>query len=240
MLNISIPAAVNGIYGYKPSSGILPMFGFAASNWPGMNTGIPAVCGPMAHSARDLSLLTKVVRNARPWLGDPGVIPSVYETVTSGRCPVIGVIQKSGLTPHPPILRAIREASEKLHQAGFEVKNFKPPDFAEIRKITRELFTLDGLSYPKQELAKAGEPVVPCVKGIGFWDMPAKTPEETWALNAKKLAVQKEMLDCWQEAKVDVVICPAGPHTAVHPGEWVYDTYTVAWNAVDVRHPSPC
>jgi amidase len=47
------------------------------------------------------------------------------------------------------------------------------------------------------------------------------------------------MLDRWQEAKVDVVLCPAGPHTAVLPGEWNMDTYTVVWNAMDVRYLLP-
>ncbi|KAL3424077.1 fatty-acid amide hydrolase (amidase) [Phlyctema vagabunda] len=228
-----IPAAANGTYGYKPSNGILPMIGYAASNWPGMNTGVPAVCGPLANSLRDLTLLTKVVRGVKPWIFDPAVVPHICERGVSARKPVVGVISSSGLTPHPPILRGIREARRKLEAAGFEVKDFSPPDFADIRKVTKELFTLDGLSYPKRELAKAGEPVVQSVSNIGFWPVPAKTPEEMWRLNAKKLSIQKEMLDRWQQAKVDVVLCPAGPHTAVKPGNWMMDHYTVVWNAVD-------
>lgn len=229
-----IPAAANGTYGFKPSFGILPMLGYAASNWVGMNTGIPAVCGPIANSMRDLSLLCRVVRDAKPWLVDPAIIPNIFESSTLDRRPVVGVIHRSGLTPHPPVRRAIREAASKLRDAGFEVKEFTPPDFAEIRSVTAELFTLDGLSYPKRELEKAGEPVVESVEKIGFWFKKPKEPEEMWALNAKKLALQKQMLDRWQEAKVDVVLCPVGPHTAVLPGDWRNDMYTVAWNAMDV------
>ena len=210
------------------------MWGYAASNWAGMNTGVPAVCGPLAHSARDLTMFTKVIRAAQPWLGDPAVIPFICEKGVSKRKPVIGVIEQSGLTPHPPILRAIRDAAAKLRNAGFEVKEFTPPDFAEVGRITRELFTLDGFSYPKREMTKAGEPVVPSVKAINFWDMSAKSPEEMWAWNAKKIGIQKAMLDCWQKAQIDIVLCPAGPHTAVAPGHWKYDYYTVVWNAVDV------
>jgi len=210
------------------------MLGYAASNWVGMNTGIPAVCGPIANSVRDLSLLCRVVRDAKPWLVDPAIIPNIFESSTLDRRPVVGVIHRSGLTPHPPVRRAIREAASKLKDAGFEVKEFTPPDFAEIRSVTAELFTLDGLSYPKRELEKAGEPVVESVEKIGFWSKKPKEPEEMWALNAKKLALQKQMLDRWQEAKVDVVLCPVGPHTAVLPGDWRNDMYTVAWNAMDV------
>ncbi|KAI9746634.1 MAG: hypothetical protein M1818_000348 [Claussenomyces sp. TS43310] len=231
--SIRIPSAANGIYGYKPSFGVLPMLGFAPSNWPGQNTGIPAVLGPLAHSARDLVLLTRVIRDMQPWHGDPAVIPDVLEAGTQSRRPVVGIFYKSGLTPHPPVYRALREAVAKLQNAGYEVKDFVPPDFVEIRKITKQLLTLDGLSYPKRELEKAGEPVLPAVESFGFWSEPAKTPEEHWALNAQKGAMQKQMLDRWQQAEVDVVICPAGPYTAVLPGGWISDHYTVAWNAVD-------
>lgn len=232
--SIRIPAAANGIYGYKPSFGVLPMLGYAASGWTGMNTGVPAVCGPLGHSVRDLSLLAKVVRGAKPWMDDPAIIPYVCERGVSDRLPIVGVIEKSSLTPHPPVLRAIRAASEKLRQSGFTVKPFDPVDFGDIRNVTRQLFTLDGLSYPKRELAKTGEPPVPGVRNINFWGMPPKTPEEMWAWNTKKLSLQKEMLDRWTAAGIDVVLCPAGPHTAVKPDEWIYDTYTVAWNAMDV------
>ena len=236
---VRIPAAANGVYGYKPSFGILPMIGYSASGWVGANTGVPAVCGPLAHSARDLSLLTRVVRDEKPWQFDPAIIPLVMESGTTSRKPVVGVIHKSGLTPHPPVRRATREAARKLAEAGFIVKEFTPPDFNEIRLVTKELFTLDALSYPRGQLEKAGEPVVPSVEAIGFWSIPRKTHEETWALNARKLAFQKQMLDAWRDAGIDIVLAPAGPHTAVLPGDWTNDMYTVAWNAMDVS-PITC
>ncbi|KAI1095591.1 amidase [Rostrohypoxylon terebratum] len=231
--SIRIPAACNGIYGYKPSFGVIPMIGYSYSGWTGSNTGIPAVTGPLGHSVRDLDLFASVVRAAKPWSFDPAVIPNIMELDISSRKPVVGVIYESGLTPHPPVRRAMREAVSKLKAAGFEIKEFNPPDFVSIRDITEQLFTLDGLSYPKQEFAKSGEPVVPSVIKIGFWDIPPKTQEEAWMWNTKKGQVQKEMLDEWQRVGCDVVLAPAGPHTAVLPGDWTSDIYTVAWNVCD-------
>ncbi|KAH8671430.1 amidase [Xylariales sp. PMI_506] len=231
--SIRIPAAANGVYGYKPTFGIIPMLGYSLSGWSGSNTGIPAVTGPLGHSVRDLALWTRVVRDAEPWRLDPAVIPNIMEIGTSTRKPVVGVIYQSGLTPHPPVVRAMKEAVAKLEAAGFEVKEFSPPDFLEIRKITEQLFTLDALSFPKQELARAGEPVVQGVKNIGFWELPRKSQEEAWALNTKRLGIQKQMLDEWQRVGCDLVLAPAGPHSAVKPGEWTSDIYTVVWNAVD-------
>lgn len=232
--SVRIPSACNGVYGYKPSFGIIPMIGYSYSGWSGSNTGIPAVTGPLGRSVRDLTLFTRIVRGTKPWLFDPSVMPSIMEFDVASRKPVIGVIYASGLTPHPPVRRALREAVAKLTTAGFEVKEFNPPDFIGIREISEQLFTLDGLSYPKQECAKSGEPPVPSVKKIGFWDIPAKSQEETWQWNTKKLEIQKKMLDEWQRVGCDVVLAPVGPHTAVLPDDWTSDIYTVAWNVVDV------
>ncbi|KAI0593145.1 amidase [Biscogniauxia sp. FL1348] len=232
--SIRIPAAANGVYGYKPTFGIIPMIGYSFSGWPGSNTGIPAVAGPLGHSVRDLAMFTKVVRDANPWTFDPAIIPNIMECgTTASRKPVVGVIYESGLKPHPPVRRALREAVAKLSAAGFVVKDFHPPDFIHIREVSEQLFTLDALSYPKQEFAKSGEPVVPSVKKIGFWDIPPKSQEEAWAWNAEKLNIQKQMLDEWQRVGCDVVLAPVGPHTAVLPEEWTSDIYTVAWNVTD-------
>ncbi|KAI1874129.1 uncharacterized protein JN550_002708 [Neoarthrinium moseri] len=231
--SVRIPAAANGVYGYKPSFGIIPMIGYSYSGWTGSNTGIPAVTGPLGHSVRDLALFTRIVRESHPWRFDPSVIANIMEIEVSSRKPVVGVLYQSGLTPHPPIRRGLQEAVEKLKSAGFDVREFTAPNFLDIREITEQLFTLDGLSYPKQELQKTGEPVVNSVQQIGFWDIPRKTQEEAWAWNTKKLAIQKQMLDEWQRVGCDVVLAPAGPHTAVRPGDWTSDIYTVAWNAVD-------
>ena len=210
------------------------MLGNAPSSWPGTNPGVPAVCGPLAHSIRDVRLLMKVVRSFEPWMGDPAIIPGIFETPTNTRLPVIGVIRQSALTPHPPVRRAIEEAVTKLRTAGFNVKEFSPPDFSEIKRITQELFTLDGLSYARREMGLTGEPVLDSIVKLGLWKRKRKQVEEIWAWNAKKIAYEKKMLDSWQAAGIDVALCPAGPHSAVPRGEWSNTMYTVCWNGVDV------
>lgn len=187
-----------------------------------------------------MKLLTEVIRAAQPWLFDPAVIPGVMESPipSLGRRPVVGILHQSGVTPHPPVRRALREAQLKVEAAGYEVRDFTPicPDFREIREISSQLFTVDGSSYPRRELAKAGEPVVPSVIKFGFFDMPRKTHEEMWQWNTKKGAMQKKMLDAWQQLGIDVLIAPAAPHTPITPDNCTSELYTVAWNAVDVRN----
>ncbi|CAI7598911.1 unnamed protein product [Penicillium glandicola] len=235
--SIRLPAAFNNVYGYKPSIGILPFIGYAASGWTGVNTGIPAVLGPIAHSVRDMILLTQAVRAGQPWLFDPAVIHGIMESPVPSpdRKPIVGILHESGITPHPPVRRAIREAKLKVEAAGYETRDFTPicPDFKEIREISSQLFTVDGSSYPRRELAKAAEPVVPSVTKFGFFDMPRKTHEEMWQWNTKKGEMQKKMLDAWQQLGIDVLIAPAAPHTPITPDNCTSELYTVAWNAVD-------
>ncbi|XXG95886.1 hypothetical protein Hte_002159 [Hypoxylon texense] len=231
--SIRIPSACNGVYGYKPTFGVIPMIGYSYSGWTGSNTGIPAVSGPLGHSVRDLALFASVVRDAKPWTFDPAVVPGIMEMETAARKPVVGIVHAAGITPHPPVRRALREAAAQLAAAGFTVRDFTPPDLLHVRDVSEQLFTLDGLSYPKQECARSGEPPVPSVLKIGFWDLPAKTQEEAWAWNTKKGTIQKEVLDEWRRVGCDVVLAPVGPHTAPRPGEWTSDHYTVLWNVCD-------
>lgn len=161
-------------------------------------------------------------------------MPYVYEQGVVNRNPTIGVIYQSDtLTPHPPIRRALRETVAKLKAAGLQVKEFVPPSYAAINEVTRQLLTLDGLSYARRELKQTGEPPVVAVRDIGFWDLPAKTSEENWAWNHKKQQLQQEMLEKWVATGIDIVLSPTGAHTALRPNQWTNDSYTVAWNAMD-------
>lgn len=187
---------------------------------------------------RDMRLFTEAVRACQPWIFDPSVIHGVMEgpVPSSDRKPIVGILYESGVTPHPPVRRAIRSAKLKVEAAGYETRDFTPicPDFREIREISSHLLTVDGSSYQRRELAKAAEPVVPSVEKFGFWGMPRKTHEEMWQWNTKKGEMQKRMLDAWQQLEIDVLIAPAAPHTPITPDNCTSELYTVAWNAVDV------
>ncbi|CAK7275178.1 hypothetical protein SEPCBS57363_006547 [Sporothrix epigloea] len=233
--SIRLPAAFNAVYGYKPSVGILPFIGYAPSGWPGVNSGIPAVLGPLGRSMRDMRLFTKVVRAQKPWTFDPAVIAGIMEGPLPEKKPVVGILYESGVRPHPPVRRVLREAVTKLEAAGYEVRDFTPtcPDFKEIRDVAAKLLTSDGLSYPTRELAKSGEPAVPSVVNFGYWGNGRLEHEEVWALGARKGALQKQMLDAWQALGIDILIAPSAPHTPIQQHLCTSELYTVAWNAMD-------
>lgn len=185
---------------------------------------------------RDMRLFTEVVRAQKPWTFDPAVIPGIMETpLDKAKKPVVGILYESGVTPHPPVHRVLREAVAKIQAAGYEVRDFTPvcPDFKLIRDIAAEMLTSDGLSYQTRELAKSGEPPVPSVVNFGYWGNRRQEHEEVWALNTRKGALQKQMLDVWQQLGIDILIAPSAPHTPIQTDRCTSELYSVAWNVMD-------
>ncbi|KAI5297745.1 hypothetical protein KEM56_004566, partial [Ascosphaera pollenicola] len=71
--SMRIPAAFNGVFGLKPSTGRLPFQGVAqpVSN----RLSIPAVVGPMSTTAEGVEVLMRAVLGREPWLHDPLCVP---------------------------------------------------------------------------------------------------------------------------------------------------------------------
>ena len=71
---------MNCVYGFKPTACRILYGGQGGAGRPGMFGILPAA-GPLAHSVRDLTLLTKVVLNNDPWDLDETVIAAPYRNV---------------------------------------------------------------------------------------------------------------------------------------------------------------
>ena len=91
---------------------------------------VPSVIGPIGHCLSDLELMTRTILSAEAWSQDPQVLPLRWReedqenirmrAKTSKLC--FGVMKWDGMVmPHPPILRAINQAVEKLRSCGHQV-----------------------------------------------------------------------------------------------------------------------
>ncbi|CAF5011578.1 unnamed protein product, partial [Rotaria sp. Silwood1] len=67
--SIRVPAAFNGLWGIRPSHGRMPYAG-AKNSMAGQAT-VHSVCGPMAHTAKDLAYFMRSVLEQEPWNYDP-------------------------------------------------------------------------------------------------------------------------------------------------------------------------
>ena len=131
--SIRIPAAFNGLYGIRPSSGRMPYQGMANS-MDGQNT-ILSVVGPLSQSVGGLRLAMKALLAQQPWLHDPLVIElpwrdeqekeilDIVKSQTSGKGRLsFGVFKNDGVvTPHPPVQRAVSMVVTVLEKLGHQV-----------------------------------------------------------------------------------------------------------------------
>lgn len=135
--SIRIPAAFNGLYGIRPSSGRLPYEGMANS-MDGQNS-VLSVVGPIASSVGALKLVIKGLLSQEPWLHDPLVaeIPwrdeheqAVLDIVKSGSGGQLafGVVRRhKSVQPQPPIRRAIDIVVKTAETLGHKVIEWNPP-----------------------------------------------------------------------------------------------------------------
>jgi amidase len=140
--SIRVPAAFCGIYGHKPSFGIVPMRGMKPPSAPDGN-GIPiSVLGPLARSAEDLELALDVLAgpDEMEGVGYRLVLPKArHERLHDFRVLVIDAHPVAALDDE--IKAALHAAAEKLQKLGAHVsyKSDLLPDMMEMLQCFRTM-----------------------------------------------------------------------------------------------------
>lgn len=137
--SIRIPAGFNSLYGLRPSSGRMPYQG-AANSMDGQNI-ILSVIGPLAPTARTLTLLFKAVLSQQPWNHDPLALElpwrdsivqetlSLIEESKAGKASLaFAIMPFDGVGRiHPPIARGLELVEHTLKGLGHRVIDWNPP-----------------------------------------------------------------------------------------------------------------
>lgn len=131
--SIRVPAAFNGVYGLRPTYGLVSMRGHI----PPLPTEIDgikrmAVAGPITHSVEDLEFLLKIV--AGPGKGDYRLdpLPAANQTPSAEAGRSIRVVWTDSLGGVPveeEIQEAIKAFIENVENAGISVNQDTPEDF---------------------------------------------------------------------------------------------------------------
>ncbi|KAH8897576.1 general amidase [Thozetella sp. PMI_491] len=194
--SIRVPAAFNGLYSLKPTKARLSYKG-NANNSPGLGSG--SAIGPMAHSVRDLTLITKVLLDDQPWDSDAAVVYKpwsddqlLHSNIT------IGLIEWDGVVmPHPPIRRAIKIARARLEAAGHKIVMLEPFQFATAYEISSRMFYTVGTGFIKDALSQSGEPPIPSIKHKV--DVPSGTVEQLAEAHKNWNAYKDAHLQWWMQ-----------------------------------------
>lgn len=241
--SVRMPAAVNGLIGYKPSGyrlplDVRPVFG------PGISgtsiLGPVTVPGFLGRSVRDVRLFTRLVADAEPWLKNPFLYPHPWQNISSPAISNlrIGVWSSNGfLNLHPPVKRGFNTAQEKLRKAGAQLLEFKGPDISQVWELQKEWTEVQDLSYWRELLSN--EPHTKIVQDTAIIHKkkkpPALTLEYLHSLNARIASLVREMHNAWtiDGEAIDALLWVTAPHTAVPFDKYTYLGFTGLFNLID-------
>lgn len=232
------PAGFCGVYGFKPTSLLLPSQGFSHGGNAGELT-VLATCGPMAVSARDLDLMMRGVLGEKPFLREPSLVPLPWTgfTKTWEKKPLkVGFMMDDGvIQPQPPVVRGLEWARAKLSAAaGVEVKPFAPYRVAEAVRNIRRAYYPDGGAGIKAGLAKTGEPMEKLTKWIiQDCEGPGYSWEDMFKMRRERDDFRSKFSQHCTEQDVDIVVSPVFVGPACVHDTGLYWNYTAFFNYVD-------
>ncbi|KAJ9294859.1 hypothetical protein DTO271G3_6421 [Paecilomyces variotii] len=232
--SIRVPSVCNGIYGFRPSVGLIPHGGVRDLAPPGAD-GVRSTAGPMATSLRDCSLFLKTVLQADTWKYDSTSISVPWTNLKPAQKLRIGVAQNDGVyTPSPPVRRILKQAVDLLR--GDDAIQIIPINLPDVKSHYQDLisyFTLSGSDYYYEQFARTGEPVVPSLKAVGLLSLPGTTLQGLFDLNVRRAEAAKKYLKLFRDNEIDVILMPPAAHTAVPLDCWTKAAYTSLWNYLD-------
>jgi amidase len=145
---------------------------------------IMATQGPMASSREGINLFMKTYLGSEPWIKEDNLVPIPWRSVTLPPKLKIAVMWSDGVvTPHPPVIRALKTVAEALSAAGtqFEIVDWKPDGHDECWKLTSALYYEDGGKTVETIIKEGGETVLPLTEWLIHGENSKyRTVEEVW------------------------------------------------------------
>jgi len=243
--SIRIPAAFNGLFGLRPSTGRLPYEGMANS-FDGAPS-ILSVVGPLSTSSAGLKLAVKSILQTEPWHHDPRVHPIAWRSeqeeaarkLAQEKKLTFAVLKHDGnCAPHPPLKRALEETVQKLESQGHKVIEWQPPSHVKLEEICYKAWNYDGGEDAAKAFALSGEDHKP---NIMFERTPVADATEIMSNQVAKRDAEKEYMEYWNSTSeltgtgrpVDAVISPLAPFAAARPNKYTTSSYSVWVNVLD-------
>ena len=158
--SIRVPSVCNGIYGFRPSVGIVPHSGVRDLTTPGTD-GVRSTAGPMATSLRDVALFLRTTMQKKTWQYDSAAISVPWTNLAPKERVRIGFVQDEGIyTPSPPVRRGLKKASDLLRNSDrIEIVPLTLPNVKEHYGDLIKYFTLLGneVSYAEKLMSPSAE-----------------------------------------------------------------------------------
>ncbi|KAK7984278.1 hypothetical protein PG989_011680 [Apiospora arundinis] len=217
--SIRVPAVCNGIYGLRPSVGVVPHGGVRDVTVPGTVGGY-VLSGSHGHVDA----------------GCFAVPPDHHEGGDLEERLRIGLVEDDGLyTPSPPVRRGLKKAADILRgRSDVEIIPIALPNVGQIYQDLLSYYTLTGSDYYFEQFGRTGEPLVPSLAALTpLLASPGTTLKGFFDLNVRRAEAAKTYLSLFRDNGLDAILMPPAPHTAVPLDTWSTITYTGLWNYLD-------
>lgn len=246
--SIRLPAMCCGIYGFKPSSGLIPVMGTENGHPSGSQMTVQQVVGPLATSLRSCHFLLHCFVARKPWELDP---TARYSPMISKEPYLIarnhlrkwriGVIYSDETTPpSSAVTNALRQTVQVLSCSGIAMINLNEgPEIRDLLRRTAILsgkgLTMSGNEYVFSLLeSTGGEPWSPWLKSKMKGPRPPKDIPLLWQFMTDSCAISKDWMDkVWARFGLDMILCPVSSHTVCPHDSWNGLSYTSIWNLLD-------
>lgn len=215
--SIRVPAHYCGVYGHKPSFGIVPRRGHIPP-MPGEMAATPlAVIGPLARSAADLALAMQVLGHAAPAEAEAWTLRLPAPRHAALRDYRVG-LWLGGYAVDDAYAAAISAFADALARQGVQVQTLgSGPVDADVSWATYRdmLFGVIGSGSPESELDAYRAAAVDAPKGSHAWHLARATTQtlSNWmALSSRQAQLQAQWAR-WFE-RFDVLLCPVALNVA--------------------------
>lgn len=231
---VSVPAAFGGCYGFRPTAARVPED--SAVGLIEGQEGIGSMAGPLARSVDGLEAWMKAVLAQAPRDADA---PAPWRSGVELGDFTVGVMWDDGIArPHPPVLRALRSAADRLRAAGINVVEWEPHDHQRGLDILAPLCFPDGGQRHLDEFDDSGEPALAATRhALGMGKKSSKIPprvHDIETLNREREMYQREHDDLMKERGVDFILSPAYVGAGALQGGAKYPHYTAVWDLLDL------
>ncbi len=207
--SIRMPAAFTGVFGLKPTTGVVPIY-------PASSFAHLAVHGPITRFARDARIAMQTIArpDSRDWAAPPSLPFTWSETVDPAGLRIGIAALTSGPQPQEETAAAVTEAAELLAELGADVRPV-PLDLSEAPALFETIWTATAaalLAAPGMDPARC-EPTL-----LELAERGRAVTGAAYAEAFSGCAALAERLRQVHEA-VDLLILPTMPLTAFAAGE---------------------
>ncbi len=217
--SIRVPAHFCGVFGHKPSHGIVPTRGHVPPHG-GLGISDLAVVGPLARDVEDLQLALDLTYGVLP--PQNAALNLRLQGARATRPQDIRI----GIWPRDPfcevddaISTRIEDMAQRLEQEGAEIRMIKPDfNLADYSKVYMQLLSaITGAGFPthvKQSLQKFLDDN-PDTENLRIWQARgALLTHAQWiVLNEQRLQLAQKWGQLFEQ--VDVLFCPISPSAAM-------------------------